>query len=139
MNILETARWCLQLPDEWTVEEDEDGWLIYDRDEVGQIEISMLCREQGDVEESEVIALADDAERLSTQSKSIRWYDIRGFYYQWHEDNHYIREWYLYNNGVILLATYSCAEDNAGMDDPIVDEFLATLVIFDSEQVLPSH
>ena len=40
-----------------------------------------------------------------------------------------IREWYLFSGSLLLFVTYSCDQDNAGMDDAAVDELLDTLMV----------
>ena len=40
-----------------------------------------------------------------------------------------IREWYVANGALMLFITYSCDEENAGMDDAAVDELLDTLML----------
>jgi hypothetical protein len=40
-----------------------------------------------------------------------------------------IREWYVAHGALMLFITYSCDEDNAGMDDAAVDELLDTLML----------
>ncbi len=40
-----------------------------------------------------------------------------------------MREWYVFNGALLLFITYSCDEENRGMDDAAVDELLDTLMV----------
>jgi hypothetical protein len=40
-----------------------------------------------------------------------------------------VREWYVANGALLLFITYSCDEENRGMDDAAVDELLDTLMV----------
>jgi hypothetical protein len=40
-----------------------------------------------------------------------------------------IREWYVTSGSLLLFITYSCEEENAGMDDAAVNEMLDTLMV----------
>ena len=40
-----------------------------------------------------------------------------------------IREWYVADGPMLLFITYSCDEENRGMDDAAVDELLDTLLL----------
>ena len=50
-------------------------------------------------------------------------------YYSYNDDGDAVRDWYLRCDNLLLLITYSCADDNAGMDDSAVNEILETLFI----------
>jgi hypothetical protein len=49
-----------------------------------------------------------------------------------------IREWYLMHGATLLYITYSCDEENAGMDDAAVDELLDTLALVTSDRPAPA-
>jgi len=128
MHIIETDRWVMMLPPEWLAEEDEDTIVIADRDEVGCIEISTICKEQGDFGSEEVSALArsESPDVCAWQSATLG--GFTGCYASFTEEQAAIREWYVASGSVLLFITYSCDQDNGGMDDAAVDEILATLL-----------
>ena len=45
-----------------------------------------------------------------------------------------IREWYVMHGPLLLFITYSCEEENRGMDDAAVDELLDTLALAHREE-----
>jgi hypothetical protein len=45
------------------------------------------------------------------------------------EEEAAVREWYVSNGSLLLFITYSCDEENGGMDDAAVDEILDTLML----------
>ena len=60
MKVLETDFWCLLLPPEWTAEKDDDVVVIVDDDDVGELSLTTLCKQSGEVEGSDVLSMARD-------------------------------------------------------------------------------
>ena len=48
---------------------------------------------------------------------------------EFQEEGAAIREWYVADGAMLLFITYSCDEENRGMDDAAVDELLDTLLL----------
>lgn len=131
MNVLETEWWTMALPPEWWAETEEDSILVGDRDDVGCIEITTLHKEQGefDLAEASEIARSESSQSLDWNKLSLG--DFEGITGQFVEEGAAIREWYVVRRGLMLFITYSCDEDNLGMDDAAVDELLDTLTLVD--------
>jgi hypothetical protein len=131
MNVLETEWWTMALPPEWWAETEEDSILVGDRDDVGCIEITTLHKEQGefDLAEASEIARSESSQSLDWNKLSLG--DFAGITGQFVEEGAAIREWYVVRRGLMLFITYSCDEDNLGMDDAAVDELLDTLTLVD--------
>ena len=129
MNILETELWTVGLPSEWWADQEEEHILIGDRDDVGSIEFSTLVRESGEFDAAEVSAIARDNAENEMQWTDVRHGEFSGVGGAWSAEGDAVREWYLAAGSVMLFITYSCAQDNAGMDDAAVDEILDTLQI----------
>jgi hypothetical protein len=132
MNVLETEWWTMALPPEWWADTEEDSILVGDRDDVGCIEISTLHKEQGefDLEEASEIARSESSTSLDWRTVSLG--DFEGVSSQFLAEGVAIREWYVVRRGMLLFITYSCDEDNRGMDDAAVDELLDTLTLVDA-------
>ena len=129
MNVLQTEWWTLALPPEWWADSEEDSILIGDRDDVGCIEISSLHKEQGEFDEQALRDMvAAEADR-ALDWRSITLGEFRGLASSYVEEGAAIREWYVANGALLLFITYSCDEDNRGMDDSAVDELLDTLMV----------
>jgi hypothetical protein len=131
MNVLETEWWTMALPPEWWAETEEDSILVGDRDDVGCIEITTLHKEKGefDLAEASEIARSESSQSLDWNKLSLG--DFEGITGQFVEEGAAIREWYVVRRGLMLFITYSCDEDNLGMDDAAVDELLDTLTLVD--------
>lgn len=127
MNVLETEWWTLMLPPEWWAESEGDSILVGDRDEVGCIEISTLHRDEGDFEAAEILSIAESDAPGQIDWRTVTVGDFRGVNGSFREDGAALREWYVGNAGMLLFITYSCDEENGGMDDAAVDEILDTL------------
>ena len=129
MNVLQTEWWTLALPPEWWADSEEDSILIGDRDDVGCIEISTLHKEQGEFDEQALRDMvAEEADR-ALDWRSIALGEFKGLASSYVEEGAAIREWYVANGALLLFITYSCDEDNRGMDDSAVDELLDTLMM----------
>lgn len=129
MNVLQTEWWTLALPPEWWADSEEDSILIGDRDDVGCIEISTLHKEQGEFDEQALRDMvAEEADRV-LEWRSITLGEFKGLASSYVEEGAAIREWYVANGALLLFITYSCEEDNRGMDDSAVDELLDTLMM----------
>lgn len=129
MRAVESQWWILELPDEWDAEQDEDTILVSDEDGVGEIAITTLQKESGQVTDAELKEYAEDITASYGGGKSVTVADLSGYYFQYHEEDDYVREWYLRTDHLLLLITYSCDAENAAMDDGVVDEILSTLFI----------
>lgn len=133
MNVLETEWWTLAVPPEWWAEADEDTILVGDRDDVGCIEISTLHKQEGAFAEEEVRQIASDEADIDVSWKKSGLGDFSGVYGSYSEGEDAVREWYVANGAMLLFITYSCALENAQMDDAAVDQLLDTLMLADAE------
>lgn len=129
MNVLETEWWTLALPPEWWADTEDDSILVGDRDEVGCIEISTLHKDQGEFDRGEVREIAESEAGQVADWQSVALGDFSGIGGHFVEDGAAIREWYVSSGGMLLFITYSCDEENRGMDDAAVDEILDTLLV----------
>jgi hypothetical protein len=127
MNILHTEWWSIAIAPEWWTEREEDAVVIGDRDEVGSILISTLCKEEGEFQSSEVEQIARDNAEPGCRWRSASFGDFSGLFTSYTEEGSAVREWYLGAGPVLLFVTYCCDLENAGMDDAAVDEILDTL------------
>ena len=129
MNVLETEWWTLALPPEWWADAEDDSILVGDRDDVGCIEISTLHKEQGSFDSAELRGIAEGESSQAIDWKSVSLGDFSGVVGGYLDDGVAIREWYVASGAIMLFITYSCDEENRGMDDAAVDEILDTLLL----------
>jgi len=131
MNVLETEWWTMAIPPDWWAEAEEDSILVGDRDGVGCIEFSSLHKEEGEFSIAELESIARDESEQDLEWKSVELGEFNGVMSSFLEEDAAIREWYVGNGGLLLFITYSCEEENGGMDDAAVDEILDTLMVVD--------
>ncbi len=133
MNVLETEWWSLLVPPEWWAESEDHTILVGDRDGVGAIEISTLCRDEGRDEGAFTAKEAADIAREESPEvadwKHLKIGEFEGVHGAFTEQGAAIREWYLANGALLLYITYSCESENQGLDDAAVDEILDTLAL----------
>jgi hypothetical protein len=132
VKILETDHWCLVLPAEWWAEHDDDIVRIVDKDEVGELEVTTLCKQTGDVEPEELLTMAEAESPEVREWQPITLGAFAGVTGRFIEDGASIREFYMAASNILLYITYICDEEDAGMDDAPVEELLATLVLGDA-------
>ena len=128
MNVLETEWWSMGLPPEWWAEAEEDSILIGDHDGVGCIEISTLHKESGEFDSDALRAIARDESEQPVDWQDATLGDFKGVRGSYVAEGAGIREWYVGKGAMMLFITYSCDEENRGMDDAAVDELLDTLL-----------
>ncbi len=128
MNVLETEWWTLALPPEWWAEADEESILIGDRDGVGSIEISTLHKEEGEFDPDTLREIAESGAEQPVVWRASRLGEFSGLESGYVHEGAAIREWYVARGDLMLFITYSCDEDNRGLDDAAVDELLDTLL-----------
>lgn len=126
MRTLETDWWLLDLPDEWEADQEDETVVIADEDGVGVIEISTLETTEP-VAHGELHALA--RELLGDHGKGVeaQLAGLPGLYFEYVDGDDAVREWLLESSGLLLLVSYSCDREHAGMDDDTVDDILSTL------------
>ena len=129
MNVLETEWWTMALPPEWWAESEEDSILVGDRDGVGCLEFSTLHKEEGEFDDQELVAIACRESEQDLQWKPLELGEFSGVRSAFCEEGAAVREWYLAYGSLLLFITYSCEEENSGMDDAAVDELLDTLMV----------
>ena len=85
--------------------------------------------EKGDFDAGQLREIAA-AESASVEDwRKVDLGEFRGFTGSFIEENVAIREWYVSHGPLLLFITYSCDEENRGMDDAAVDELLDTLLV----------
>ncbi|MGD2009380.1 MAG: hypothetical protein PVJ95_13960 [Cellvibrionales bacterium] len=128
MKVLETDQWCLLLPPEWRAEYDDDVVRIADVDDVGEMDFTTLCKNDGDVSPAELLPLAraESPEVLEWKNASVG--AFQGVSGSFLEEGAFIREWYVSAGRVLLYITYCCDQEDADMDRAAVDDILSTLV-----------
>jgi hypothetical protein len=129
MNVLETEWWTMAVAPEWWAEAEEDSILVGDRDDVGCIEFSSLHKEEGHFSEDELESIARSGSEQELSWKPVELGEFSGVMSSFREEGAAIREWYVANGALMLFITYSCDEENGGMDDAAVDELLDTLMV----------
>lgn len=122
------------LPTEWHAENEDDIIRIVDQDDVGEIEITTLHKQSGNVMPAEIQDMALEESPEVSQWKATNAGAFSGVSGHYTEDGAAVREWYLGSDSLLLYVTYVCDEDDAGLDDASVDELLGTLVVGDSQR-----
>lgn len=131
MSIVQTEWWCIELPDEWSAEMDDDCVSITDCDNVGTIDVSAIRKEEGLVSEQDLKDLAEELIADGFEFQRVTIAGSKGLLFSYQEEDVAWREWYLAHDSLVLYATYNTEVEHSGLDDAMVDEILSTLVFLD--------
>ena len=134
MRQLETQWWVIELPSEWSAEQEDDSILISDEDGVGTIEITTLQKQDGVVDDAEVRRFTGEVEEQFGAGEPTELAGLTGYYFEYPYEDEAVREWYLGGGDLLVLITYCCDADQKGLDDVAVDSILDTLVILNPEE-----
>lgn len=129
MNVLETEWWTMAIPPEWWADSEEESILVGDRDDVGCIEISTLHKEEGVFDRDTVQAIAQAESEQPVEWRAVTLGEFSGVTGTYVLEETAVREWYVASGALLLFITYSCDEENRGLDDAAVDELLDTLMV----------
>ena len=128
MQIVQTDGWCLQIPEEWSAEVEDDVVIIFDCDGVSEINITLVKKSEGNVKPEDLKGFCSHLIK-NNNYESIDFDFASGFYFNYIDDEGAWREWYLSHESSIIYITHFSENDNVGLDDAIVDEIISTMVL----------
>ncbi|MFQ3325233.1 MAG: hypothetical protein ACI90U_003068 [Pseudomonadales bacterium] len=135
MDVVETQWWTMLLPPEWSAEEDGDDILVSDIDEVGVLEISCIKKESGSITEEDLQQFTGDLVSSGKEQASVETDFFEGSYFEYLDDGEWCRDWFLINGDLLIIAGYTCMEEDKRMDDASVDELVGSIApILEDEQ-----
>ena len=127
MPIVATESWTLELPEEWSAQEDEDVVVIEDEDGVSCLEISALVLESGAVGDEDLAEFSRDLLDEGLKPQAVRVAGWSGKLFEHDDEEFHWREWFLRQGAHCISPGYHCLREHAGMDDAAIAEILATL------------
>lgn len=133
MSIVQTQWWCLELPDEWKAERDDDSVTIADCDRVSEVDITVIRKPQGQVNEADLDEFAEDLLAQGLTGEAIALNAAQGLFFQYDDEDGAWREWYLAAESLMIYITHNTAIEDKGLDNAVVDDFLSTLVTLDDK------
>ena len=149
MAIVHAQWWCIEIPDAWNAEACDGGVSIADPDEVGELYISALKKDPGDVgagafdsaaaiDPGELRELAADLIERGIDGRDCAMAGLQGLYFAYTEDELAWREWYLTDGVTVLIASYNCEADNAQLDAAPIEQMLDSIVLVDNKELVRS-
>lgn len=127
--LVETDCFIIDLPESWSVEQDEESLIFNDPDNITCLEISAVRKQDGLVEDDDLKIFSQDFLEQGLKPTPISIGDFCGSYFSLEEDGEAWREWVLCAEDVMLLASHGAELEDKGLDDAIVDEMLSTLLV----------
>ena len=131
MSMVQTEWWCLELPDEWSAEMEDDCVTISDCDGVSEIDITVVRKDGGDVDESDLKQFAEDLIADGLQGEAVSAGMASGLLFAYDDDDGAWREWYLGCHSLLIYITYNTPAEHKGLDDAMVDDIISTLVVLE--------
>src|SRR6185312_7590726 len=101
MHTVETDWWLLDLPEEWSAEQDDETIVIVDEDGVGALEVTAL--EYEDDGPMEVNALAAQLMPDDVKGQPVRLGDFHGLCFTHQDEGDAVREWIVQRDQRTLL------------------------------------
>ena len=129
MQIVQTDNWCLQIPEEWSAEIEDDVVAIFDCDGVSEVNITIVRKSEGKVDEYDLKKFSSHLIEINKNYELIDLEFARGFYFNYIDNEGAWREWYLSHESSIIYITHFSNDENSGLDDAIVDEIISTIVL----------
>ena len=133
MSIVQTQWWCLELPDEWTAEMDDDSVTIADCDRVSEVDITVIREQSGQVNEGDLDEFAEDLLAQGLTGEAVALNAAQGLLFQYDDEDGAWREWYLAAESLMIYITHNTAIEDKGLDNAVVDDILSTLVTLDDK------
>lgn len=128
--LVETDCFIIDLPESWSVEQDEECFIFHDPDDITRLEISAMRKQGSLVEESDLEQFSIDLIEQGLKPKPVTVGDFYGAYFgPIEEEGEVWREWVCCAEDVVLLASHGVEAEDKGLDDAIVDEMLGTLIV----------
>lgn len=128
--LVETDCFIIDLPESWSVEQDEETFIFHDPDDITRLEISAMRKEGSVIEEADLEQFSADLIDQGLSPKAVTIGDFYGSYFgPIEEDGEVWREWVSCAEDVVLLASHGVEAEDKGLDDAIVDEMLNTLIV----------
>ncbi len=121
MNTYNSKWWSTNYPSSWVSEEEKDCHSFYNNDGVGALQVSAYKKENGEVNNSELISFIEGYTPSDISLEQIYSGDFQGFYCHFISDEEYWKYWILKAGGLMLFITYNCAEDDKGIEDQEID------------------
>jgi hypothetical protein len=115
------------LPPEWFAEEDGDDILVSDVDGVGVLEISCIKKESGSITEEDLEQFIGDLVSSGKEQASVETDFFEGSYFEYLDDGEWCRDWFLINDDLLVIAGYTCMEEDKRMDDASIDELVGSI------------
>ena len=133
MSIVQTQWWCLELPDEWTAEMDDDSVTIADCDRVSEVDITVIRKQSGQVNEGDLDEFAGDLRARGLTGEAVALNAAQVLLFQYDDEDGAWRERYLAAESLMIYIIHNSAIDDKGLDNAVVDDILSTLVTLDDE------
>jgi hypothetical protein len=135
MNVVETQWWTMLLPPEWSAEEDGDDILVSDVDGVGVLEVSCIKKESGAITEDDLVQFTGELVSSGKEEASVETDFFAGSYFEYLADGEWCRDWFLVNDDLLVIAGYTCMEEDKRMDDASVDELVGSIASMLEEEL----
>ena len=108
---------------------DADQEIIEVETNKAVMEVTTLHKDSGEFDTGSLQQIAEEESDQPVEWSGVTLGEFRGVTGSCTEEDVAIREWYVANGAMMLFITYSCEEENRGMDDAAVDELLDTLLL----------
>ncbi len=107
--------------------------MVSDIDGVGVLEICCVKKESGDITEDDLAEFTQDLKQSGVEEASIETDFFQGSYFEFGADQEWCRDWFLVSGDLLVIAGYTCMDEDKHMDDASVDELVASIAPMEEE------
>lgn len=127
MSVYETETWSVEVPDGWTVTEDDECVSFTAGEPIGALQVSAYLKD-GQVTNEDLEELAEEHLTAGAQPETVDHPTYEGFGIAYEVDEEFWTEWFLRNGNQAIYATYNCPVGEQDAESEVVGELLSTLV-----------
>lgn len=127
MHQFRSKYWSVELPDDWTAEQEDTFTSIYSESGLGALQLSAARNSNGPATDADLRDFANEHLDAGAPIKPVTCGAFTGFYLHYSMDDMYRRQWWLRSDDTVVLATYTSVLEDKGKEDPAVNGILETL------------
>jgi hypothetical protein len=127
MNRFNSRWWSVELPDDWSTEQDNTCTSMFSKTGVGALQLSAARNSNAPTTDDDLRDFAKEHLDAGAPIKPVACGAFTGFYLHYSMEDVYQRQWWLRCDDTVVLATYTSNLEHKGKEDAVVDGIMNTL------------
>ena len=127
MSQFNSEWWSVELPDDWSAEQDDICVSMFSESGIGALQLSAARNSNGPATDDDLRDFAKEHLDAGAPIKPLTCGAFTGFYFQHSIGGTYQRQWWLRCDDTVVLGTYTSDLEDRGKENAVVDSILDTL------------